>query len=117
MTPTFQPGDRVAFVGKFTSPGEATVVLVVGEHYVVQRDDGTIVQAFYWEHELSLLPRTCGATIARHYANYAAYILGNIHRIRVDGFEPVCFEEWLEAEVYVAEDDADTEADAEDGEE
>ncbi len=117
MPHAFHPGDRVAFVGKFTTPGEATVVLVIGEHYIVQRDDGTIVQAFYWEHELSLLPRTCGGTIAKHYGNYAAYILGNIHRIRVDGFEPVCFEEWLESEVYAAEDEPAPSDDAEYGEE
>ena len=106
MTPTFQPGDRVRFVRPDAPYGTATIVLVFGDDHIVQLDNGLIMPAFWRSCDLRLM--SAAGRREQNYGDYAIYILENLYRVR-EGFEPVCFEEWLESEGRTE--------DAEDGEE
>jgi len=95
MIPPFYPGDRVIFVKPGAPSGTATVILVFGDDYIVQLDNGHTMQAFWRGEELRLVER--GGPRARDYWRYAVYILENLYRVR-EALSLASFGEWLESE-------------------
>ena len=106
MYHAFYPGDRVSFVHPDAPSGTATVILVFGDDYIVQLDNGHTMQAFWRGEDLRLVES--GGPRARDYWRYAFYILENLYRVR-EALSLASFEEWLETEGRAE--------DAEDGEE
>ena len=95
MTPTFYPGDRVSFVHPDAPSGTATVILVFGDDYIVQLDNGLIMPAFWRGEDLRLVES--GGPRARDYWRYAVYILENLYRVR-ETLSLASFEGWRGSE-------------------